>query len=61
MAELERLLAAPARGDIWERHFYGKPERDRLLLASMALGRLTSRFSDVRGRLGRNGSASRPG
>jgi len=36
MAELERLLAAPARGDIWERHFRGKPERDRLLLALFA-------------------------
>jgi site-specific recombinase XerD len=36
MAELERLLAAPARGDLWERHFHGKPERDRLLLALFA-------------------------
>ena len=36
MAELERLLAAPARGDLWERHFVGKPERDRLLLALFA-------------------------
>ena len=36
MAELERLLAAPSRGDLWERHFHGKPERDRLLLALFA-------------------------
>jgi site-specific recombinase XerD len=36
MSELERLLAAPARGDLWERHFHGKPERDRLLLALFA-------------------------
>jgi integrase len=36
MAELERLLASPSRGDIWERHFAGKPERDRLLLALFA-------------------------
>ncbi len=36
MAELERLLAAPARGDIRERQLAGKPERDRLLLALCA-------------------------
>src|SRR6266498_4338134 len=36
MAELERLLAQPARDDLWERHFPGKPERDRLLVAVMA-------------------------
>ncbi|MGH3021902.1 MAG: tyrosine-type recombinase/integrase [Gaiellaceae bacterium] len=36
MAELERLLAAPARDDLWERRFRGKPERDRLLLALFA-------------------------
>jgi site-specific recombinase XerD len=36
MRELERLLAQPARDDVWERHFPGKPERDRLLLALMA-------------------------
>jgi site-specific recombinase XerD len=36
MAELKRLLAAPDRGDIWERHFRGKAERDRLLLALFA-------------------------
>jgi site-specific recombinase XerD len=36
MGELERLLAQPARDDVWERHFPGKPERDRLLLALMA-------------------------
>jgi site-specific recombinase XerD len=36
MAELERLLAAPARGDVWERHFHGNAERDRLLLALFA-------------------------
>jgi len=36
MAELERLLAAPARDDVWERSFAGKVERDRLLLALFA-------------------------
>src|SRR6266542_2598850 len=36
MSELERLLAQPGRDDLWERHFPGKPERDRLLLALMA-------------------------
>jgi integrase/recombinase XerD len=36
MAELECLLAQPERDDLWERHFPGKPERDRLLLALMA-------------------------
>jgi integrase/recombinase XerD len=36
MGELERLLAQPERHDLWERHFPGKPERDRLLLALMA-------------------------
>ena len=36
MGELERLLAQPGRHDVWERHFPGKPERDRLLLALMA-------------------------
>ncbi|HEX7144229.1 MAG TPA: tyrosine-type recombinase/integrase [Gaiellaceae bacterium] len=36
MSELERLLAQPGRDDVWERHFPGKPERDRLLLALMA-------------------------
>src|SRR6266545_2698491 len=36
MTELERLLAQPARDDLWERHFAGKAERDRLLLALMA-------------------------
>jgi site-specific recombinase XerD len=40
MGELKRLLAQPARGDLWERHFPGKPERDRLLLALMAYGGL---------------------
>lgn len=40
MGELERLLAQPGRGDLWERHFPGKPERDRLLLALMAYGGL---------------------
>jgi site-specific recombinase XerD len=40
MHELERLLAQPARDDLWERHFAGKPERDRLLLALMAYGGL---------------------
>ncbi len=36
MGELERLLIQLARSDLWERHFPGKPERDRLLLALMA-------------------------
>lgn len=36
MRELERLLAQPGRDELWERHFHGKPERDRLLLALMA-------------------------
>lgn len=36
MGELERLLAQPVRDDVWERHFPGKSERDRLLLAVMA-------------------------
>ena len=36
MGELERLLAATGRPELWERHFPGKPERDRLLLALMA-------------------------
>jgi site-specific recombinase XerD len=36
MGELERLLIQPGRGDLWERHFPGKPERDRLLLALFA-------------------------
>jgi site-specific recombinase XerD len=34
--ELARLLDAPARGDVWQRHFAGKAERDRLLLALFA-------------------------
>jgi integrase len=34
--ELARLLAATARDDVWERHFVGKRERDRLLLALFA-------------------------
>lgn len=40
MGELARLLAQPQRHDLWERHFPGKPERDRLLLALMAYGGL---------------------
>jgi site-specific recombinase XerD len=36
MGELERLLAQPGRDGVWERHFPGKPERDRLLLTLMA-------------------------
>ena len=36
MTELERLLAQPIRDDLWERHFPGKAESDRLLLALMA-------------------------
>jgi site-specific recombinase XerD len=40
MGELERLLVQPTRGELWERHFPGKPERDVLLLALMAYGGL---------------------
>jgi integrase/recombinase XerD len=40
MGELERLLVQPVRADLWERHFDGKAERDRLLLALMAYGGL---------------------
>jgi site-specific recombinase XerD len=40
LGELERLLVQPGRADVWERHFPGKPERDRLLLALMAYGGL---------------------
>jgi site-specific recombinase XerD len=40
MRELERLLVQPNRAELWERHFHGKPERDRLLLALMAYGGL---------------------
>jgi site-specific recombinase XerD len=36
MGELERVLAQPGRDELWERHFPGKSERDRLLLALMA-------------------------
>src|SRR5206468_12907211 len=36
MGELERLLVQPGRDELWDRHFPGKPERDRLLLALMA-------------------------
>ena len=58
MAELERLLAAPARGDIWERHFHGKAERDRLLLALFAYAGL--RRSELLG-LSWDASTSRAG
>jgi site-specific recombinase XerD len=34
--ELARLLRAVERDDVWERHFPGKRERDRLLLALFA-------------------------
>jgi site-specific recombinase XerD len=34
--ELSRLLAVVERDDVWERHFPGKRERDRLLLALFA-------------------------
>jgi site-specific recombinase XerD len=34
--ELTRLLRAVERDDVWERHFAGKRERDRLLLALLA-------------------------
>jgi site-specific recombinase XerD len=47
MGELERLLFQPGRADVWERHFEGKAERDRLLLALMASGGL--RRSEVLG------------
>jgi len=47
MGELERLLLQPGRTDLWERHFEGKAERDRLLLALMAYGGL--RRSEVLG------------
>jgi site-specific recombinase XerD len=40
MGELARLLAATGRAEVWERHFPGKPERDRLLLALFAYGGL---------------------
>jgi site-specific recombinase XerD len=40
LGELERLLAQPDRAGVWERHFDGKPQRDRLLLALMAYGGL---------------------
>jgi site-specific recombinase XerD len=40
MGELERLLVQPRRADLWGRHFDGKAERDRLLLALMAYGGL---------------------
>jgi site-specific recombinase XerD len=35
-SELERLLGAVDRGDVWERQHAGKRERDRLLLALFA-------------------------
>jgi integrase/recombinase XerC len=34
--ELARLLGAVERNDVWERHFRGRRERDRLLLALFA-------------------------
>jgi site-specific recombinase XerD len=34
--ELARLLRAVERNDVWQRHFHGKRERDRLLLALFA-------------------------
>ena len=34
--ELVRLLAATERDDVWKRHFAGKRERDRLMLALFA-------------------------
>jgi site-specific recombinase XerD len=40
MGELERLLSATARAELWQRHFAGKLERDRLLLALLAYGGL---------------------
>ncbi|MCP9486843.1 MAG: hypothetical protein MSC30_13360 [Gaiellaceae bacterium MAG52_C11] len=37
MAELERLLASPSRGDIWERHFRGWRSTHRLLRSRRSL------------------------
>src|SRR5881397_554909 len=48
MGELERLLSQPGRDELWERHFPGKPERDRLLLALMSYAGL--RRSGVQGK-----------
>lgn len=39
-SELRRLLAAPGRADVWQRHFAGREERDRLLLALFSYGGL---------------------
>jgi site-specific recombinase XerC len=38
--ELSRLLAVVERDDVWARHFPGKRERDRLLLALFAFAGL---------------------
>jgi integrase/recombinase XerD len=38
--ELRRLLAVTEREDVWKRHFPGRRERDRLLLALLAYGGL---------------------
>jgi site-specific recombinase XerD len=37
-SELRRFLSAVDRPDVWERHFAGRRERDRLLLALLAYG-----------------------
>lgn len=39
-AELRRLLSAPGQADVWQRHFAGREERDRLLLALFSYGGL---------------------
>ena len=38
--EVRRLLSAPGRADVWQRHYAGREERDRLLLALFAYGGL---------------------
>ena len=38
--ELARVMQAIARAEVWKRHFAGKPERDRFMLALMAFGGL---------------------
>jgi site-specific recombinase XerD len=52
MGELERLLTVTGRAEVWERHFDGEPERDRLVLALLAYAGLR-RQRAPRPRLGR--------
>jgi site-specific recombinase XerD len=59
MDELECLLAQPGSDDAWERHFLGKRERDRLLLALMAYAGL--RRSELLGESGSIEKAPLPG